>query len=242
VLQSSYITDWIFQQHDDTKRRALECFLEEAKGALRGGSKKFQYILSDLSRKIMEIDGDDFCECDYGIVVDSSPDTQKLYANIDAIGQAAMQRGATTLSSLIKLYSSASLSEKIHIIEDSEKKMQELQERTAQQNQQIEAQKIEADREMKMLEMQQKETQNIRDNETRLKQAEINARAEFLRLGIYEDENNEELRREEMQIDKDKLKAEIEEFDKELRFKKEELAQKKEIEMAKIRASKSNKK
>jgi hypothetical protein len=226
--------------HDDTKRRALECFLEEAKMSIKGGSKKFQYILSDMSRGIMDIDGDDFCECDYGIVMDSSSDTQKLYANIEQIGQAAMQRGETKLSALMKLYTSASLNEKIRIIENSEREMAEQQAQQAQQAQQIEMQKIEAERELKMADMQQRETMNIRDNETRIRQAEINAQAEYLRLGIYEDQNNEELRREEMQIDKDKLKEEIRQFDKELRLKKEELSQKKEIEMAKIHAGKSN--
>ena len=47
TLQSSHITEWLFTIHDDVKRRALECFLETAKAALKGRSKKFQYILSD---------------------------------------------------------------------------------------------------------------------------------------------------------------------------------------------------
>ena len=242
VLQSSYITDWLFQMHDDTKKRSMECFLDEAKGAMRGGSKKFQYIASDMSRRIMNIDGEDFAECDLGIVVDSSSDTQKLYANIEQIGTAAMQRNAVSLSALMKLYTSASLTEKIHIIEASEEQMQQMQQEQAQMAQQAEQLKIEAEREMKMLELQQRETQNIRDNETRIKQAELGAQAEFLRLGIYEDQNNEELRREEMKIDNDKLKEQIREFDKELRLKKDELSQKKEIEMAKIAAGKQNKK
>jgi hypothetical protein len=46
-LQSSHITEWLFAKHDDVKKRSLECFLETSKTALKGGSKKFQYILSD---------------------------------------------------------------------------------------------------------------------------------------------------------------------------------------------------
>ena len=41
TLQSSYITEWIFTTHEDLKKRVLECFLETAKIALRGNSKKF---------------------------------------------------------------------------------------------------------------------------------------------------------------------------------------------------------
>lgn len=49
TLQSSYITEWYFAKHDDVKRRALECFLETAKFAMKGKNKKFQYITSDLA-------------------------------------------------------------------------------------------------------------------------------------------------------------------------------------------------
>jgi hypothetical protein len=78
TLQSSHITEWLFVQHEDVKKRVLECFLETAKIALKGRSKKFQYILSDTSTRIMEIDGDEFAEADYGLVVDNSASTQQL--------------------------------------------------------------------------------------------------------------------------------------------------------------------
>lgn len=41
TLQSSHITEWLFVQHEDVKRRVLECFLETAKIALKGRNKKF---------------------------------------------------------------------------------------------------------------------------------------------------------------------------------------------------------
>jgi hypothetical protein len=41
TLQSSHITEWLFVQHEDVKKRVLECFLETAKIALKGRSKKF---------------------------------------------------------------------------------------------------------------------------------------------------------------------------------------------------------
>ena len=226
VLQSSYITDWLFQVHDDTRKRALECFIEEAQGAMKGRSKKFQYILSDGSMRIMYIDGDNFSMASFGIVVDSSPDTQKLYSVIEQHAEAALNRNATTLSAIMKLYSSDSLGEKIRIIEASERQMQQAQEMTQQQTAQLEQQRMELDRELKMLDMQNKDEMNKRDNETRLRQAEINAQAEYLRLGIYEDENNEELRRDEMQIEKDKIAEDARQFNEELKFKREELKQK----------------
>jgi hypothetical protein len=80
----------LFTIHDDVKKRALECFLETAKIALKGRSKKFQYILSDMSMKVMDIDGDEFAECDYGLVVDNGNGTQDLNSKLDVLAQAAL--------------------------------------------------------------------------------------------------------------------------------------------------------
>ena len=239
VLQSSYITDWLFLEHDDTKRRALECFLEQAKAALRGRSKTFQYTLSDNSQKIMTIDGDLFAESSYGIVIDNSSDTQKMASQIETIAQAAVQNNAMDMASILRLYTSISMQEKIKIVEGSQKRMQQMQQEAAEREQQIEQQKLQVEQMMKERELQQKDLLNQRDNETKVRVAEINAQAEYLRLGIYEDENNEEIRAADRQVDIDKLKADIENFDKELRFKEKELAVKKEIEMKKIEASKN---
>ena len=238
VLQSSYITDWLFQKHDETKKRVIECFIEYAKAALRGRSKKFQYILSDYSRKIMDIDGDEFCESDYGLVVDNSQDIQKLSSQIETIAQAAAQNNAMSFSSLLKMYSSASMNEKIRIIEDSEKKLQQQQQEQMQQQQQIEQQKIQAEQQAKMAEMQHKDALNQRDNETKIRVAEINSQAEYLRLGIYAEENDEQLVHDKLEIEREKLRNEMLMLDKELRQKESEQKDRKEIELKKIEAQK----
>jgi len=56
VQQSSSITEEYFTVHDNTKKRALECLLETAKIAMHGKSKKFQYINSDYSLKLVDIE------------------------------------------------------------------------------------------------------------------------------------------------------------------------------------------
>ena len=190
--------------------------------------------------RVMEIDGTEFADSSYGLLVDNSSDTQRLNSKLDEIAQAAAQNGFR-LSAIMKLYASASIQEKIRTIEHEEKRSEQAANDAAQQEQQLAQQQIQAEQEMKMQELQQKDLLNQRDNETKIKTAEINAQAEYLRLGIYEDENNEELRREEMQIDNDKLKEEIRQFDKELRFKEKELDTKKELELKKIAAQRASK-
>ena len=85
TLQSSHITEWLFLTHDDVKKRVLECFLETAKIALKGRKEKFNYILSDGSLRVSEIDGDEFAEADYGLLVDNSEGMQKLQQQLEGL-------------------------------------------------------------------------------------------------------------------------------------------------------------
>lgn len=237
VLQSSYITDWLFQKHEDTKRRVLEEFLEYAKAALKGRNLKFQYILSDGSRRIMEIPGDEFAECSYGLIVDNSADTQKFNQALDQIGQAAMQN-QNRLSMIMKLYSSMSIQEKIRIVENEEKRMDQQAQEQAQREQQMAQQQIESQMQQLQIQMQQQDMINQRDNDTKVKVAEINSQAEYLRLGIYAEENDEQLVHDKLEVEREKIRADIDALNKEFGFKEKELAQKKEIELKKIEAQK----
>jgi hypothetical protein len=125
TLQSSYITEWLFATHDDTKKRVLEVFLEATKISMRGRKMKFQYVTSDISQRIMEINGDDFAMNDYGLVVDSGNNVTDLLQKLEGAAQAAAQTGSVDISALMKIWSSASLAQKIRIVERNEQKKQE---------------------------------------------------------------------------------------------------------------------
>lgn len=167
-LQSSHITEWLFTMHDDVKKRALECFLETTKIAMRGRNKKFQYITSDGAIKSLEIDGDTFADSDYGIVVDASPETQNLASKLDVLAQAALQNQTLSFSSIMKIYTSSSLSEIRRTIEKDEQAIQERQAEQAQQEQEIVQQQMQAEMEMKQAEMDFQDMLNQRDNETKI--------------------------------------------------------------------------
>ncbi len=214
TLQSSHITEWLFTVHDDVKKRVLECFLETAKIAMKGRSKKFQYILSDNSMKVMDIEGDEFAEADYGLVVDNSQGIQELSQKLDVLAQAALQNQTLNFSTIMKLYSSSSLAEKQRLVEKNER---DLQERNSQaQQQQLEAQQQISQLEMqqKQAELQQREQANIRDNETKLMIANI-AAANKEDDGILDNEFSEE--------SKANLMEKIREFDERLKLDKEKL-------------------
>lgn len=168
TLQSSHITEWLFIKHDDTKKRVLEAFLETAKAALKGRSKKFQYILSDTSMRVMEIDGDEFAEADYGIVVDNSNGTQELQSKLDTLAQAALQNQSLSFSTIINLFTSSSLAEKQRLIEKDEQQIRERQAKAQQEQLQAQQNIAQAQMQQKQAELEQKERASVRDNETKV--------------------------------------------------------------------------
>ena len=216
TLQSSHITEWLFVVHEDVKKRALECFLETAKIALKGRSKKFQYILSDNSMRVMDIDGDEFAEADYGLVVDNSNGVQELNQKLDTLAQAALQNQALHFSTIMKLFGSSSLAEKQRLIEKDERDIQEKQAQAQQQQTQIQQQEIAAKQQIEQTKMQQEDVLNARDNETKIQVALINAQSKNTEDdGIEEPEFSEEARAN--------LLEKMRQFDAQLKLDREKL-------------------
>ena len=177
TLQSSHITEWLFATHDDTKRRALNAFLEGCKAAYKGRNIKFQYIMPDKTLKMMEIDGELFNECDFGILVDNSSDTQKLASQMETLAQAALQNQLLDFSTIMKMYSSSSLAEKQRMIESNEKKIQERNAQAQQQQSQQLQQQAQMEQQTAMAKMEHEAAMNTENNETKILVAQINAQA-----------------------------------------------------------------
>lgn len=218
TLQSSHITEAYFAYHDNTKQRALECFLETAKIALKGDIRKFQYILPDSSTQIIEIDGDDFADADYGIVIDGSPETEKLEGALQQIAQAAMQSGTMTFSSIIKVLSSPSMAEIQRLIERDEREVRQRQSESAQAEQEAAQQELEvtaqikqAELELKQYEVDMRDLANQRDNETKLLLADL----------ASQDPDNDGIIQSNLK--REELLEKIRQFDKSLAFDKEKL-------------------
>ena len=226
TLQSSHITEYLFNMHDNVKKRVLEAFLETAKIALKGKSLKFQYILPDFSKKMIEIDGDEFAECDYGIAVENNSDLQNLNQKIDMLAQAAMQNGYR-LSVITKMYTSTSMMEKVRILEDAENDQLEQQQRAEQEKAKQEQQLLEIQQQTENRKMDFEAEQNRLDNETKILVAEINAKAEADRYAIINDDKDGV--QEMSAFERAKFKESQREFDAKLKLERDKLALQKKV-------------
>ena len=214
TLQSSMITERLFFTHDSVKKRALECFLETAKIALKGRKKKFDYILGDGSKKLMEIDGDEFAECDYGLVVDNSNGTMELNQKLDTLAQAALQNQLLDFSSIMRLYTTKSTAEKQRIVEANEKRKRE--EAQQQQQQQLQEQQMQQQAQIAQAQQEMQYKMHTEELENNILVAQINSEAEKERMAIM---NNDAA--DDKALEREKLSEEARQFDANISFLKQ---------------------
>lgn len=225
TLQSSHITEWLFITHDDVKKRVLECLLETAKIAMRGRTSKFQYLMGDGQTKLIEIDGDQFAECDYGLVIDNSSQTQELKQNINQLAQAALQNQLLSFSTIAKLFSSSSMAEKQRMIEIDENKTKESQSQQAEQDRNMQMQMAEHANQAAMQEMELRDSLNARDNDTKLQIAQLQSMMKQLDTEDFEaDPNRKEELLENIRQYNESLKLERDKFNAKKSFDDKKLA------------------
>lgn len=119
VTQSSHITEWWFSMHDQVKKRVIATFLETAKFALKGKNKKINYIADDLTKRVLNIEGDLINESEYGMIVTTSQHTKKIREVSETMAQAFMQNGGR-FSTVLDIFNSDSLADMRNKIEQTE--------------------------------------------------------------------------------------------------------------------------
>ena len=217
VLQSSHITEWLFTIHDDVRKRALEAFLETAKIAIKGKSLKFPYILGDGAMKIMEIDGDEIAECDYGLIVDNSNDIETFLQKLEGHAQALIQNQMINTSTLIKLWNGSSIADITRSIEADERSAMEQSAQSAETEREQFNQKMEMNMHQENERIRIQEDNNIRDNETKLLLEEIRS---YANLEVQEDKEFNDKSKQE-------LEEKIRQYNANLALEKDRLAQEK---------------
>ena len=216
TLQSSHSTEWLFVTHDSVKKRVLECLLETAKICLKGRKKKFEYILPDGSRQLIEIDGDEFAECDYGLAVDNSTGAQELNQKLDMLAQAGLQNGMS-FSTIMKLYTETSLASKQRYIEADERKKLEQQQQQQQQEMQMQQQQLQVKQQIAQQQQELQYQMHKEDNETKILVAQINASAEWDRYAMIQEENGI-TKQQELEFKNKQLELDSKQFDAKLKL------------------------
>ena len=176
VVQSSHITEPLFWQHNQAKRRCLNLLLDVARYTYQeSGKEKLQYVFSDGARAFLDI-ADEFLSSDFDVFVsDSTKENQNIEA-MKTLLQPAMQNGASLLDAAAILTSNnmSLLKEKLAEVEDKRNKMIQEQQQAEQQANQL---KMELDAQIRQEDNRIKEEASIRQSDTAIQVALIGAGA-----------------------------------------------------------------
>jgi len=179
VTQSSHITEKWFGLHSNVKVKALTLLLETAKEAYKEQKdKRFQYVLDDMSTYTLSMDGSEFRDADYGIIVTDGSTDEELRGTLKQLAQAGLQNDKLNFSQLIDIYMTPSMASMRRKLETAEEEKSQMMQDQFQQQQEIEQAKIQEMKEnredLQAHELEKLDRQFIYDKE--LKQMEIDAK------------------------------------------------------------------
>lgn len=236
VTQSSHITEWWFVKHESVKRRCLSVFLETAKIALKDNKKKLQIITDDMSMLIIDIDGNEINEADYGLVVSSSTNVKKVHQTLETLAQAFLQNGGS-YTTVIDILTSQSLADIRRKIEDSEDQTNERNAKIEEDKNTVVQQQIEKESTDKQLDRDLKIYEIDKRAETEIQKAIIQSNDKQLALESSDDKVIENTTDFDLQKHKDDLMIKIKNLDNQMKIHNDKM----EKEDKKIAVSKQKK-
>lgn len=149
VTQISHITEKWFAIDANFRKRVLTKFLECCKFAYKSNPKKGQFLLDDMGQEFVT-QFDEFVATDYDLHVSNSTNDTKLYEDLRALSQAAIQNGQATISDLIAISQSES-------VQDIARRLQDSAERIQEENNKMEQEKLKQAQEAAQMDAQAKQ-------------------------------------------------------------------------------------
>ena len=224
LMMSSTITEAIyFKPHDYVWESALNSLIQCAQVVWKDKNIVKQYVLDDLSIQTLEVPSESLVNADLGVFISNSSRDVELFSELRALAQPLLQNDKAKFSDIIKLLKSTSVRELELNIKESEEDSQQrqLEQIRAQQEAQQQAQQM-------ALQTHQMDIQAQQQLQAQ-KDAAAMERELVKSFSWAEDKDiNDNLVPDVLEVEK---------FQEELRFKREELKQNK-VENQKERDSK----
>lgn len=239
VVQSSHITEKWFRVHNWTKQRVLTQLVEVAKECWEGKSKKFQFVGDDLAATFFSVDGNEFVNADYGVFIsDSASDLEALDA-LKQLTHAALQNDRVMLSSIADVYSSRSLADVKSKLREAEDRMQQQQQAQQEQADKQQQQLASINKEISDQEMKKDYYKIDKDNDTKIKVAEINSFKHVMDQDSNDNGVPDQLEIEKLRIQNDFNSRKLDLEEKKLQQKDKEIENKKVVEEKKLKQAKN---
>lgn len=207
VVQSSHITEKLFEVHNETKIRVLETLLNVSKDLYRGKTKRFQYMTDELSNVVFSFQGDKIANSEYGLFVsNSSKDTMALDA-LKQLTHAALQNDQMSLSDVISVYNSNSLADTRVKLKQSEEEARQRQAEMQQQQLQMQREEAEAQRQFEIEKENREDARNSQDNDTKIQIAQMNMQSKSMDRDLNNNQIRDDIDLAKLQLEREKLQV-----------------------------------
>lgn len=254
IVQSANILEPYFEVHNIVKRNTLQKLIEVAKVAYVTYQPEYlNYILDDMSQRMLKPDYDLLENSTYGIYVSNSMKADEALQMVKQLAHAAMQNQAVDLSDVMRIMRSESITEAEDLLRKSEKEKREqqaeLQQQQQQAQEQMQQQMIAWEKEKMKLEHQYTMEEIDLKGQIELQKQTI------LSTGFNEDKDldndgvpdvleiykagvNAEVKMRELDIKEKSLEQANKQHEEKMQMEKDKMKDKKEIEKEKMRDKK----
>ncbi len=259
--QSAKITGYLFDAHNEVKRRVYTSLIEVAKLAWRSG-KVMQYVNDDLGMDILQLDEFEFENSEFSVFVSNLRKDEQIKAKLDQLAQVAMEQSKADLSTIIDTIVNDSPKDIIHILkakeeefykrqDDANKAEQEHQKQLAadqiaheQSLQAYESDEKQKDRDLKKYEVDENNRVKLESEEMMafsLDKAPIEDISAAGDLALKQQELHSKMFTEQQKLEHERNKhsKETKLKEKELELKAKELSSKQSLEDKKMKAERS---
>lgn len=258
IQQSSYITEYWFDMHNEVKRRTYTALIECAKIAYREGLRR-QYVLDDMGIELLEINGQEFDNSEFSVYVSNSNKDYQTKEGLKQLFETALSADKANFSDIVEILQSDSIKDMQYKLQGNEERRAQAEQAQAQaQNElQQQAMAMQAQKEQQALALEERkldlEEYKIQSvNETRIRVAEIGvfalqkdidlddngipdpievAEHALNQQKVFHDKVSKDMDRDYKQITENKkINTQKEMKDRELAFKNKELVAKERME------------
>lgn len=216
IIQSSHTTEYYFAEHSDIKRRCLSIGLETAKLAWKNSkTKKLQFILDDMSNKIVTLDLEDIRMIDFDLHISNSKNDQELLDNLKQLAHAGIQNDKISFTQLMDIYTSSSITSIRRKIEKAEQDKMQRDQKAQEQAAQMQTEKLKAEADEKEKDRSHDITLESLKGQNAVTLEQIKAQLKSIDKGVDLDHDGI---KDEVEIEKERIRAsaEREKQDKEL--------------------------
>lgn len=249
--QSETITQYLFDAHQEVKRRLYVALIETAKLAWKKG-KVTQFVNDDLGLEILNLEEYEFENSEFSVFVSNLSKDKDIKTKLDQLAQVAMEQQKADLSTIIDTILNDSPKDIIAILrkaeEDFYKRQQDNEKAKQEHEKQVQQMQLEHEKSLQEYESSEKQKDRDKDiyiadenNKTKIETAEMTAFA--LDKAPVEDISNTAdlaLKQQELNskqfIENSKLNHEKQKHQKEIDLKEKELKIKQTIEEKKLKA------